>query len=246
LPGHPNPNVRLSPVDIAKVVDTLNGIQNITTIDQLNAQKANVAQAIADLKTHVTAQDTQISDLSQQVSAEQAAMVDLQTRNSSLTQQVVAQQATIDRLNARLAAVAAAPPPATPIALADSFRKIVDQIQSQARLQSASGPATTIKSMDIEVKGLVNVQQDGSTVMVLPTLSSQIDASQLSTLRIAYAAVPGTGTAPPPVLTNVTPNRGPAGGGTSVVIAGSGFTGTERFCLAALPPRPFPPPAILK
>ncbi len=239
MPGDPNPNIRPSPVDIGRVVNTLNGIQNITTIDQLNAQKANLAQAIADLKTHVTAQDTQISDLSQQVSAGQATMVDLQTRNSSLSQQVVAQQATIDRLNGRLAAVAAAPPPASPTALADSFRKIVDQIQSQARLQSASGPATTIKSMDIEVKGLVNVQQDGSTVMVLPTLASQIDASQLSTLRVSYAAVPGTGTAPPPAVTSVTPNRGPAGGGTSVVIAGSGFTGTGAVLFGGSPAASF-------
>jgi replicative DNA helicase len=239
VPVEPNPNIGFARVDIGKVVTTLSGIQNITTIDQLNAQKANLIQAVTDLRTHVTDQDSQISDLSQKLSANQVALVGLQTNNDSLQQKVVTQQATIDQLNAKLAAVAAAPPPASPTSLADSFRKVVDQIQSQARLQSASGPATTIKSLDIEVKGLVNVQPDGSTVMVLPTLSSQIDATQLSTLRVSFAAIPGTGSPVAPVVSAVSPNSGPAAGGTQVKIAGSGFTGTGAVIFGGSPAASF-------
>jgi len=235
----PNANVAISRVDIGKVVTTLKGIQTITTIDQFNAQKANLVQAVTDLQTHVTDQESQISDLSLQLSNNQTAMTGLQTQRDALQQQAVNQQATIDRLNKQLAAATSAPPPANPIALADSFKKVVDQIQAQARLQSASGPATTIKSMDIEVKGLVNVQADGSTVMVLPTLSSQIDANQLSTLRVSFAAVPGTGSAPAPVVTGVTPNTGPAAGGTQVAISGSGLTGTGAVTFGGAPAASF-------
>jgi len=235
----PDVPTSLSRVDIGKVVSTLSGIQNISTIEQLNAQKGNLIQALTDLKTHVTDQDNEINDLSQQVSASQSTLVGLKAKSDSLEQQVFSQQATIDRLNAKLAAAAAAPAPADATALANSFRKVVDQIQSAARLQSASGPATTIKSMDIEVKGLVSVQSDGSTGLVLPSLTSVIDGSQLSTLRVSYAAVPGTGSAPPPVVSSVTANKGPGAGGTSVVIAGSGFTGAGAVLFGSSPAASF-------
>jgi hypothetical protein len=43
--------------------------------------------------------------------------------------------------------------------------------------------------MDIEVKGLVQVQ-DKETVLVLPGLNSSIDANALSTLRVSFGAIP--------------------------------------------------------
>jgi hypothetical protein len=225
----------VSAVDITKVLTVLSGLGGIKTIDEFNAQRGNLLQAITDLKTHLTAQDAQVNSLTQTVTANQAEILNLQTSNGSLQQQVKTQQATIDALNARLAAVSAAPPPAKPGDLADSFRKVVDQIQSQAREQSTSGPATTIRTMDIEVKGLVNVAQDGSTVMVLPTLGTPIDPGNLSTLRVSFAAIPGTGSAPPPVVQGIEPNSGPATGGTTVKIIGTGFTGIGAVLFGGSP-----------
>jgi hypothetical protein len=222
-------------VDITKVLTTLSGLGVIKTIDDLNAQRANLTQAITELKTHLTAQDAQVSSLTQTLMANQAELLNLQTMNGSLQQQVKTQQASIDELNARLATVSAAPPPSKPGDLADSFRKVVDQIQSQARQQSTSGPATTIRTMDIEVKGLVNVDQDGSTVMVLPTLGTPIDPGHLSTLRVSFASIPGTGSAPPPVVEGIEPSAGPAAGGTTIKIIGSGFTGTGAVLFGGSP-----------
>ena len=226
-------------VDVSKTFGSLGQISKIASIEEFNARKADLVQAVTDAKTAVTERDTQISSLSDANNTYQATVAELQAKSDSLQQQVTTQQRTIDRLNARLAAIAAAPPPVTPINLADSFRKVLDQVQSQARVRSATGPATTIKNMDIEVKGLVNVQEDGSTVMVLPTVATQIDASQLSTLRVSYAAVPGTGTATPPAITGVSPNRGPAAGGTAVTITGSGFTGAGAVLFGGSPPPSF-------
>jgi hypothetical protein len=229
------PASSVSAVDINRVLTTLNGLGGIKTIDDFNAQRANLTQAITDLKTHLTAQDAQVSSLTQTITANQAELLNLQANNGSLQQQVKTQQASIDELNARLAAVSAAPPPTKPGDLADSFRKVVDQIQSQARAQSASGPATTIRTMDIEVKGLVNVAQDGSTVMVLPTLGTPIDPGHLSTLRVSFAGIPGTGSAPPPVVAGIEPNAGPAAGGTTIKIIGTGFTGTGAVLFGGSP-----------
>src|SRR5439155_25867408 len=209
--------------NIGDVVTKLNNIQNIKTIDDFKVQQESLVQAVENLKVHLTDQDTQINGLNQQIASGQLQITSITSQDELLEHQVSNQLATIHQLKARLNAISAAPPPATPIALADSFRKVVDQIQTQARLQSASGPATTIRSMDIEVKGLVNVQ-DGNTVLVLPTPGSQLDPNQLSTLRVSFAAIPATGRAAPPTVTGVSPGSGPSAGGTSVTVSGSGLT----------------------
>lgn len=88
---------------------------------------------------------------------------------------------------------------ASPLDLANSFRKVIDSIQTEAR--QTPGMATTIKSMDIEVKGLVQVNGDKSTTFVLPGAGSAIDANSLSTLRVSFGAIPVTAPATPITVT---------------------------------------------
>lgn len=234
MPNNPS----TSPVNISDVVAKLDNIKSIGSIDVFNAQKPTLVQAVQDLKTHLTFQDTQINNLTKTVTDNQAAITSLQNQNDNLKLQVSTQQATIDKLKAQLAAAAAAPPSASPLDLADSFRKVVDQIQTQARLQAASGPATTIRSMDIEVRGLVNVQ-NGSTSLVLPSIATPIDPAQLSTLRLSFAAVPPAGRTSPPAVTGISPPSGFAPGGTSVTITGSGFTGVGAVNFGSAPAASF-------
>src|SRR5262249_274991 len=82
------------------------------------------------------------------------------------------------------------------LSVANSFKTVVDSIQAQAR--QAPGVATTVRSMDVEVKGLVQVQPDLTTVLVLPTAGSGIDPNLLSTLRLSFAAVPVAAPLPRP------------------------------------------------
>ncbi len=227
-----------SRVNIVDVVSRLEGVKDIQTLDAFNAQKATLAQAVQDLKTHLTDQETQINTLTASLSDTQTTITGLQSQNDGLKQQNAAQQATIDGLNKKLAAATAPPAPADPAALAASFKNVIDHIQTQARVQSVSGPATTLRSMDIEVKGLVNVQ-DGNTVMVLPTLGSPVDPNQLSTLRLSFAAIPGAGRPSAPSLTGISPNFGPAAGGTTVTITGSSFTGTGAVQFGTAPAATF-------
>ena len=88
---------------------------------------------------------------------------------------------------------------ATPLDLAKSFRNVIDAIQTEAR--QSQGVATTIKDMDIEIRGLVQVNDDKTTTFVLPNAGSPIDANSLSTLRVSFGAIPVAAPAPPATVT---------------------------------------------
>jgi hypothetical protein len=79
----------------------------------------------------------------------------------------------------------------TPLDLAQSFKQVVESVQAQAR--AAPAGAATIQSLNVEVKGLVQVDASGQTNLVLPQTGASVDAQTLSTLHISFAAVPGTG-----------------------------------------------------
>jgi hypothetical protein len=86
-------------------------------------------------------------------------------------------------------------PAVTPLNLAQSFRQVVESVQAQAR--AAPGDAATIQTLNVEVKGLVQVDASGQTNLVLPHTGAAVDPQTLSTLSISFAAVPGS-TAPGP------------------------------------------------
>jgi hypothetical protein len=84
-------------------------------------------------------------------------------------------------------------PKTSPLDVAKAFREVVDQVQTEAR--ESPGVATTIKSLDLEVKAFVHVEDDGATALSFPPPDAAVDASSLSTLRISFGAIPAA--APP-------------------------------------------------
>lgn len=196
--------LNIPPTNIGEVLGTLDQIQTIRTLQQLQAQQPVMVKAIADLKSHLTAQETEINTLNASINQNQQTITSLQSANTALTQDNIAKAGVIEDLKLKLAA-AAAPPKMQPIELARSFKNVVDQIQQDAR-QTSGVAATTIKSMAIEIKGLVNV--DGANpVMVLPTPGSAIDPGQLSTLQISFGAVPVAIPSPLPPKTEAAGDR---------------------------------------
>lgn len=196
---------RFSRVNIGNVVGTLDNIQQINTIQDFQVQKANLVQAVADLKTHLTDQETTINNLNATINQDQVTIANLTTQNNALQQDNIAKQKTIDDLSAKLAAATAAPTAKT-LDLASSFRNVLDQIHQQARQQAAGGTATTATNMQVELKTLVTLQGT-DTVMVLPTPATPIDPNQLSTLRLSFAHLP---VIPPPSTVAPAPAPGPA------------------------------------
>ena len=76
----------------------------------------------------------------------------------------------------------------SPLDVANAFREVVDQVQTEAR--EAPGVGTTIKSLDLEVKAFVHVEDDGVTALSFPQPDAEVDANSLSTLRISFGAIP--------------------------------------------------------
>ena len=84
-------------------------------------------------------------------------------------------------------------PKTSPLDVANAFRQVVDQVQTEAR--ESPGMGTTIRSLDLEVKAFVHVE-DGATALSFPQPDAAVDSSSLSTLRISFGAIPAA--APPP------------------------------------------------
>ena len=73
--------------------------------------------------------------------------------------------------------------------VARQFRNLVDSIQLDARKPSLQQSATILKSLDVELKGLIVVDKDEARV-VTPTPGRPVDPGQLSTIRMSFGAVP--------------------------------------------------------
>ena len=80
-------------------------------------------------------------------------------------------------------------PGATATDLAKSFRSVIQTIQNEMGQDETGDVGTIIKSMDVELKGLI-VVQDQQARVVPPSPDQPIDAGQLSTIRMSFASVP--------------------------------------------------------
>jgi hypothetical protein len=81
------------------------------------------------------------------------------------------------------------PEPIAPDDLARHFRDVIDAIHQEAQAPKAGIGAAIIKSMEVELRGLILVQ-DKQTRFVMPTLRQPVDADQLSTIRMAFGMIP--------------------------------------------------------
>jgi hypothetical protein len=98
-------------------------------------------------------------------------------------------KAELGRIEKELQALFKEPPPSmSPLDVANAFKQVVEQVQNEAR--EAPGVATTIKSLDLEVKAFVQVDREGETALAFPQHDAEVDASVLSTLHISFGAIP--------------------------------------------------------
>lgn len=86
---------------------------------------------------------------------------------------------------------------ASPSDIAKSFRAVMDEFHTEAR--EAEDVGVAIKTLDLELKGLVEVDEQRTT-LVLPSAGAAVDPTALSTFRVSFAAVPAlpTEVAPEP------------------------------------------------
>jgi TolA-binding protein len=182
---------------------------------------AQLERVAADIKEFGQQQQDTITGLQNNLNDAQSKISDLEVANSDLQQQNLRLTEELDRLRKTTGGVSST----APGDLARSLRDVFDTIQSEAR--SAAGVGVTVKSMDVEMKSLVEVSSAGVTGLVFPAAGAAVDPNTLSTLRMSFGAIPVA--APPaagaaPAVTGLEPATGPATGGTRVRLTGSGFT----------------------
>jgi hypothetical protein len=218
------------PVDIQQLLglvtrarELIKEPEALQLLDQIQAQIQQYAQD----------RDTEQNQLQNELSQAQATVTQLQASNATLQQQNLATAAELQRLKQ---IIDIGLPSSTPVDLARSFRDVVDTIQSEAR--AAPGVGVTVKAMDIEVKGLVQVQNN-QTTMVLPTVGSSVDPNSLSTLRVSFGAIPVVRPSDVPAVTAIAPSSGQPSGGTQVNVTGTGFTGATGVNFGTTPAASF-------
>ena len=81
--------------------------------------------------------------------------------------------------------------------LARQFRSVIENIQREAQQQPEGEIGVTLKTVDVEVKGLIVVEGD-SAAIITPTPDRAVDPGQLSTIRLSYGSVPLLRTTVPP------------------------------------------------
>lgn len=73
--------------------------------------------------------------------------------------------------------------------LAKGFRSVIETMQREAGEGGVGEVGTIIRSMDVELKGLV-VVEDQQPKVVPPSPGSTVDPNTLSTIRMSFASVP--------------------------------------------------------
>lgn len=172
------------PIDIQETIRTLGDANAAVTDRRIKEQLQQVQTALG---SYAQEQEAARNRIQAALNESQTTVAQLRSNVSGLQHQVSEQLRTIEDLNKKLAE-AAVVTTATPLEVANSFKNVIDTLRQNA-LKSPDA-ATTIKSMDIEVKGLVQVQQDKTTLMAFPKPGSPVDAGALSTLRVSFATVP--------------------------------------------------------
>jgi hypothetical protein len=172
-------------------------------VAQLQNIPANPPALLAELNTWVTLKQAQVDSLSTQVTSDNSSIATLQSQVANLQNTNAQQATTISQLQSQIAAGQATN--ASPLDVAQSFKSVVDQIQQQAR--NAGGVQTTLTNMNIQLKTLISVQPGSGTtppqaVLAFPSATAPPDPNLLSTMTLAFGAIPnvnpGTATPPPP------------------------------------------------
>lgn len=76
----------------------------------------------------------------------------------------------------------------TPLNITRQLRSVVDTVQSDLAAQ-LGGVGTTLRGFDVELKGIVVVENNEARVM-LPPPTEKLEAHQVSTFRMSFGTVP--------------------------------------------------------
>ena len=176
---------KIVPPSIGDSLGKLNAVAGATQDVSL---RTNLTSLQTEFEQHAQAFETERNGLLAQNAAAQAQIASLNGTIATVQTESARSAATIAALQKKLETKQSATS-AKPLDIATSFKSVVDAVQAQAR--GTPGIGTTISSMQIEVRGVVQVAADGATpVFVFPSVDATVDPAAYSTMRVSFAAVP--------------------------------------------------------
>lgn len=151
-------------------------------------------EKITQLQKQIDAHLVQIRSLEQERATLRTQIDQQQTQITSLQQERTRLQAQVDKLNSDLAKIQAERPRFQLDNFATSFKTMLETLQAPTVTATPSGVQGTLQSIDLEIKGFVDVQGDKTNVTV-PKPGDTVDANSLSLVKLSFVTVP---TLPPP------------------------------------------------
>lgn len=139
-------------------------------------------------------------------------------------------EAKVAALTAELERLQAERPRVGVESFASSFTTLLEGLQAQAARPTPSGIAAALRSIDVEVKGYVEVQ-DNKTQLAMPRAGETIEANSLSLLRLSFVTVP---TPMQPAPTTFPPPRPPERAVPVSEVSGIGPAFTQRLVVAQI------------
>jgi hypothetical protein len=174
------------------------------TVDELLAEIAQIRQqaeprtrdALAKFERHLkafgAANDRELAAREKQIAAQNAQLVEKDKHIAEQNAQLAEKDKLIDELEKHDETRVTR---ASPTDIAKSFRAVIDEFHAETR--EAEDVGVAIKTLDLEIKGLVEVDEQ-KTTLVLPTAGAAVDPTALSTLRISFGTVPVVPAEAPP------------------------------------------------
>lgn len=127
-------------------------------------------------------EETRITELEEELKEGMARIRELERDRTTLQEQV-------EKLTADLKKSQSEPQQFPLESLASSFKALLENMQTQAIQPTPSGTAGALRSIDVELKGYINVQ-DAKTHLRVPRAGEAIDAQSLSLLKLSFVTVP--------------------------------------------------------
>ena len=182
--------------DVGQALTTLTTALAATDPQALAAAKPGMQAAVGEIQTWVTISQNHESDLQTQLNGAHAEQANLTSQNATLSSQVAQLSSQVTALQAQ--AAAGKSQSASPLEIAQSIKGMVDQIHLQA--QTGLGIQSTVTSLNLELKAMVNIdratpQSAPQATLVFPDPTNLPDPAHLSTLTLAFGSLPSLQTA---------------------------------------------------